>query len=299
MRISTGQLQRYFMQGLSSQQEQYARVSQQMMSGNRILKPSDDPLGTVKMLGLEREQEALGQYRDNISAVGSRLSKAESYLQSGFDVLLRVQDLTLSAANGSYNDNDRAAAAQELRTLHATLLDLANARGEEGDYLFAGSQLNQPAVVLNGAGNYIYQGDTLTRQVSIAKGVTVASNDNAEALFFDASGNFFDDLDAFIDVLNTPGANVMTGAHAMLGRIETTVDTINYALTDIGGRMNTLDQMDLAQEDLEVANAEMIGEIRDLDYIEAMTRVGQVEMALTATQKTYANISQLSLFDYL
>lgn len=299
MRISTGQMQRYIMQGLTGQGERYAQVSQQMVTGNRILKPSDDPLGTVKLLGLNREQQALTQYRANIAQLDSRLSKVESYLQSGHDVLLRVQDLTLAAANGSYSDSDRAAAAQELTSLRTTLLDIANARGEEGDYLFAGSLLNAPAVVVDGGGNYVYQGDALTRQVSVAKGVTIASNDTAQALFFDGAGNFFDDLTAFIDALNTPGVDALAEAHTMMDRLVDTMDAINFTLTDIGGRMNSLQQLELSQEDLGLANQEIIGELKDLNYAEAMTRVAQIELALTATQKTFANINQLSLFDYL
>lgn len=299
MRISTGQMQRYIMQGLSGQGERYAQVSQQMVTGNRILRPSDDPLGTVKLLGLNREQQSLSQYRANIAQLDSRLSKVESYLQSGHEVLLRVQDLTLAAANGSYTDSDRAAAAQELESLRTTLLDIANARGEEGDYLFAGSLLNQPAVADDGAGNYTYQGDTLTRHVSVAKGVTLASNDTAQALFFDGAGNFFDELSDFITVLNTPGADANTAAHAMKARADSTMHAINFTLTDIGGRMNSLKQLEVAQEDLGLANQEIIGELKDLNYADAMTRVAQIELALTATQKTFANINQLSLFDYL
>lgn len=299
MRVSSGQMQNYILQGLSDQGMRYAEASQQMTTGNRILRPSDDPLGTVKLLGLEREQKSLEQYQTNIHTVTSRLNKAETYLQASVDVLMRVNDLALAAVNGSNSDTDRVAAAQELRNLYTTLLDTANARGEEGEYLFSGSQLRTPAVAVDAAGNHTYQGDALTRQVSVAKGVMIASNDTAEGLFFDATGNLFDDLEAFIDALNTPGNSARAEGEVMLERFNRTLDQVNHTLTDIGGRLNTLVQLGMAQEDLALANQKIIGEINDLDYAEVMMRISQIELALTATQKTYANINQLSLFDYL
>jgi flagellar hook-associated protein 3 FlgL len=113
------------------------------------------------------------------------------------------------------------------------------------------------------------------------------------------AGNLFDDLTDFIEVLNTPGTDANAAAHAMKARLDSTMNAINFTLTDIGGRMNTLAQLDLAQEDLGLANQQIIGELKDLDYAEAMSRVAQIELALTATQKTFANINSLSLFDYL
>ncbi|MDX9875593.1 MAG: flagellar hook-associated protein FlgL [Spongiibacteraceae bacterium] len=301
MRVSTGQLQRYVLQGLNDQGLRYAEATRQMVTGERILRPSDDPLGTVTLLSLEREQQALNQYRANIGTVGSRLAKAQTYLQSSVDVLLRVQDLALAAVNGSHSETDRSAAALELINLRTTLLDLANARGEGGDYLFAGSRVDTIPVVTDASGNYIYQGDDLVRQVNVANGVAIASNDTAAAIFFDADGvgNLFADLSSFIEALTTPGADIAVAGGVMLGRFNKTLDAVNYTLTDLGGRLNTLEQLDLAQQDLALVNEKTIGEIRDLDYADVMMRISQIELALGATQKSYATINQLTLFDYL
>src|SRR5690554_5194923 len=136
MRVSTGQLSQLVLQGLQRQDKEYAQLMTQMSSGYRINKISDDPLGTVTLLGIEREQSGYRQYRSNIDQVISRLEQTESYLSTSFNVLLRIQDLALGAANGAATQSDRQAMASELRNLHDTLISFANAQDEDGNYLF-------------------------------------------------------------------------------------------------------------------------------------------------------------------
>ncbi|WKE66538.1 flagellar hook-associated protein FlgL [Gallaecimonas kandeliae] len=299
MRVSSAQLGQYVLKGLDRQGTEYAKVMEQMSSGYRITKPSDDPLGTVTLLGLKSEQGSLDQYRTNIGNVSSRLEKAESYLDSSYQVMLRVQDLTLSGTNGAATDADRLAYAGELQSLRDTLLDFANAQDEEGHYLFGGSQVDKPPLVDNGSGTLVYQGDSLGRQVQVAKGVSMDANETVQNIYFAGGNNFFADLDGFIQQLQTPGASVSASGAAMLGRIDGAITGINRSLTDIGGRLSSLHSLDTAQQDLGLANDKVIGQIQDLDYAAAADKVNQIQLTLTATQKTYSQLSQLSLFDYL
>lgn len=299
MRISSNQLSQYVLQGLNNQGEGYARVMEQMSSGYRINTISDDPLGSSILLGLKREQNALEQHQDNISTVTSTLEKSESYLDSSFNILLRVQELVLSANSGSRSDFDREAYASELASLRDTLVDFANASDEKGSYIFSGSLVDKPAIVDNGTGTLVYQGDSRVRQVKVGSGVSVPSNVSVQDIYF-GSANFFDDLNTFIDDLNTPGSSAyQTSGAAMIDTLTTTMDNLNKVLTDIGGNISSISMLSASQADLHVSNENMIGNIRDLDYAEASTRVSNIQLALTATQKTYTSISNLSLFDYV
>ena len=59
MRVSTAQL---FNQGLQRMQEQKTTLSElqtQILTGKKILRPSDDPANSVRLLGLERAQSEL------------------------------------------------------------------------------------------------------------------------------------------------------------------------------------------------------------------------------------------------
>src|SRR5690606_12911710 len=262
-----------------------AQLMTQMSSGYRFNKISDDPLGTVTLLGIAREQSSYDQYRSNIDRVISRLEQTESYLDTSFNVLLRVQDLALGAVNGSATQSDRQALAAELRSLQDTLISFANAQDEDGNYLFSGSKLDTPPVADTGAG-LMYQGDNLRRDVPVAQGVTLISNETIESVYFNG-GSFFADLDAFITDLETDSATLDTTGPQIVSSLQRTMDGLNQKLTEVGSRIVSANSLDNAQEDLALANEKIRGNIRDLDYIDAVGRVNKIEMALSTTQKTY------------
>lgn len=74
------------------------------------------------------------------------------------NMLMRLRELTQTAATGSLSDADRKAVASEVAIIKDGLLDLANARNESGSSLFTGSKVEQTALVKQASGDYIYQG---------------------------------------------------------------------------------------------------------------------------------------------
>ncbi|MGL5199462.1 MAG: flagellar hook-associated protein FlgL, partial [Aeromonas veronii] len=179
MRISTNQIQLSMLDNLQHGFGEYARLDRQISTQKRILQPSDDPVGSVQLLGLQKEQVAMAQYQKNIANAKSQLSQGELQFETMTNMLMRLRELTQTAATGSLSDADRKAVASEVAIIKDGLLDLANARNESGSSLFTGSKVDQTALVKQASGDYSYQGDNLVREVSIANGVTVGLNQTA------------------------------------------------------------------------------------------------------------------------
>jgi flagellar hook-associated protein 3 FlgL len=72
MRIASIQFAATMNRSLSLNQDPLARLTQQMASGTRILVPSDDPIGNVRVSRLQREEAIVSQYIDNIASVPVR-----------------------------------------------------------------------------------------------------------------------------------------------------------------------------------------------------------------------------------
>lgn len=298
MRISTGQIQQTMLGSLQSNYSQYGRLQMQMASGKEILQPSDDPIGSVALLGLKKEQKALSQYQDNISQVKTQLSQNEVQLETMTEMLLRVQDLTQTAANGTNGTAELKAFAVEMRQIQQGLLDVANAKDENGSYLFSGTEVDKKSVALDAGGNYIYQGDTRSRDVAVAHGVTLSANDNASELFF-ASGNFFQQFDDFLTVLETATGPVSTEANTMLAQLTATQGDISSVRSGIGARINTLDQLNTSHAEMKLFSKDVSNEIESLDYSAATTKMSDVLLALQVTQQSFGKVNSLSLFNYL
>lgn len=295
MRVSTGQIQRIMMQSMEQSGADYGNLLQQMAGGNRLLKPSDDPLATVRLQGIDKELSALGQYQKNAEQVKSRLGQEETQIDSMKDTLLRLRDMTLQAGNGAYSQADRQALTQEMQSLQDTLLSLANGRNEEGHYLFSGSNTDQAAVVEEPPGTFTYQGDDYQRQVAIANGVTIAANDSADSLLFNG-GNVLQDINDFIQVLETETGDISAQVSDMLTSLDKGIGNVTRTLTDLGGRINGLEQVVSAHGEMQVFGQGLHNDLSALDYGEAAMNMQQMLLALQSTQQAYVNVNKLSLF---
>ena len=67
----------------------------------------------------------------------------------------------------------------------------------------------------------------------------------------------------------------------------------------LGSRMNEIDALANAGEDLNLNYEQTLSRLQDVDYAAAITRLTQQQMSLEAAQKTFVNVSGLSLFNYV
>lgn len=297
MRVSSFQIHDLVQKSLQRQEKDYAEVIVQMSSGHRINNISDDPLGSVNLVGMERDKSSLEQYIKNAKSVVSALESSESYLDASMDNLFRAQELVTRAVSDSSTEADRQAYAVELETIKNTLIDLANARDENGNYFFSGSQSTTAPIQLTGTG-YAYMGDAREREIPVSQSSKVASVVTMADTYF-ASGNFFDKLDNLINDLNTGSTTLATTGPDMINTIGATQTEVGKLQTKIGTRVINAEAISRSQEDLKLANEKIIGEIKDLDYVDAINKINKLEMSMTATQKTYSKVNELTLFNYI
>lgn len=183
MRISTIQV---FNSGVNGIQRNYAdvtRTQEQINSGKKILTPSDDPVGAVRLMQLEKEQGVLDQYKGNLNAAKNSLTQQESALQSINNAMQRVRELALSAGNGALTQTERNAIAVELREREEELLGLMNSKNARGEYLFGGFQGKTQPYVQTVDGTYGYAGDEGRRKVQIASSQELAITDSGKEIF--------------------------------------------------------------------------------------------------------------------
>ena len=159
MRISTAQIFRQGITAIQNDQQAIANTQQQLSTGKRILRPSDDPSGAVQSLRLRDRLASTDQYARNGGLATSRLQQEEAALKQMGDALQRARELTVQAANATQTNESRAAIAQELRQISASLLDTANARDANGEYLFAGFRTTTRPFVTDASGAAQYLGD--------------------------------------------------------------------------------------------------------------------------------------------
>ncbi|MDD0842022.1 flagellar hook-associated protein FlgL [Pseudomonas sp. Gutcm_11s] len=305
MRITNAQITAMMHSSMNANSAELGKLMQQMSSGQRILQPSDDPIASVRMLRIQREEASLTQFRSNITMVSGNLSTQETNLSAMSDLSLNVRDLLLWAANtGANAGEDVAAMAGELASLEQTLVSYVNVRDEEGRYLFAGTLSDRPAVVFDAATQtYVANGNDKHRQAAVANGVLVDENTTALEIFGPGM-DLLNQLHATVTALQDPALDITDPA--VVQQIRDTIDQLDLthgevlgAITELGGRQNTLTLLNGSNEEVSLVNQKLDGELSQLDYAGASIDLNNYQLALQASQKTYLKINQLSLFQLL
>ena len=209
MRISSAQLHQLNLNSIMTQFAKVSHTQQQISTGKRIIDPSDDPLGKVEGMRLRKVVEETELYQKNIDTADGRLRLTESLLGDAQNVLQRVRELSIQAANASQNEETRGFIAREMRENLDNLFQLANIRDGADSFLFAGFQNSQPPFS-KAAGGVVYNGDEGQRRVQIGQQRTIADGNPGSDVFMkirDGNGSFA----TFADNANTGQALISEG----------------------------------------------------------------------------------------
>ncbi|NNC76701.1 MAG: flagellar hook-associated protein FlgL [Woeseiaceae bacterium] len=183
MRVST--LSSY-LTGLSAMQNLQSALDQtqrQISTGRRILSPSDDPIAASRALEFRESIARLAQFDRNAGIAENRLAQEEAVVGSVNNVLQRVRELALQANNSTQSNETRGLIAVEMREQLDYLVQLANQKDGNGNYLFSGNLQDVEPVSRMGA-SFAYNGDQGQRQIRIGDGRQIADGDPGSDIFF-------------------------------------------------------------------------------------------------------------------
>jgi len=157
MRISTASQFDRSVDLIQRRQQALQASHEQLASGKRISRPSDDPtLAASAERALARDSRLEANQR-GLEASRQAMAQSESALGSAVDLMQRVRELVVQAGNAAAGDANRKAIADELRGLRQQLLGIANQQDGNGGYLFAG-QGGAQAPFAQGANGVVFNG---------------------------------------------------------------------------------------------------------------------------------------------
>lgn len=299
MRIATSQYQSTMNQSLQVNQERVSYIMQQLASNKRILLPSDDPVDSVRLERLAREEADVGQYRANIASLKLRLSKSEGYLTNMVNESIKGRDLLVWASDGGNAPEDLKAMIAPLQALRDSLFFTANTIDQEGNYLFSGTETKTAPIAYDAAGTprYTFEGNSNAQNVTVGNGLTQPANEDLAGL-----EDLLNQLDESIRALSVPGASANDPAvravlTANLNGFDATQALLSGKVSTLGGRQNIIRTLDDNHGNISLSNKMAIIDIGQLDVGLAATELSGYTAALTATYKAYAKIGTLSLFN--
>lgn len=282
------------MRYLGAVTERMDRVQQQLATGRRIERASDDPAGAALALEHRADIAFEAQMRRNLENGVAFMDVTEASLASFTDSLQRVRELTVQAANDTLSGTDRQTIAREVNQLIEHLAQVANSEFG-GAYIFSGHATQTPAYLVTGnpPTAITFQGDTGERVRRISKQDTVAVNVPGSTVF----GAIFNDLITLRDNLDlgAPAATIT----ASLTDIDAGIDRTLVARAEIGARVNRFGAALRQSEQTDTNLQELRSGIEEIDLSEMVVRLTAEQNALQAAFSAISSASGLSLLDYL
>jgi flagellar hook-associated protein 3 FlgL len=212
-----------------------ASLQQKAATGLNVLRVSDDPSASNKILGLQRDSRTKQQYLNTLDEAVSILDLSSSVIQSITTEISRARTSLTATLSGTTSSATRNTLAEDLNNALEQLVSLCNTE-RLGQYLFAGANSDTPpyTVERDSSGNItrvVYQGSDEEQSVEVVSGMKMS------ALL--VGNNLFR-----MDTRTTPmfygstGAAAGTGTNSVRGNILLTVAGApgNYQLSIDGGK---------------------------------------------------------------
>jgi flagellar hook-associated protein 3 FlgL len=284
-----------------------ARLQEQISTGKRILAPSDDPIISARLARMAGTAADQSQFTSNVKLAQSLLGQSDTALESVSNDLQRVQELLIRAGSDTLNDDNRAAMSAELKSIVDNLYSTANSTDVRGTALFGGSGAG-PAYARAADGTISYVGEGEAPPIPVGDGITVQASDSGQRIFggIQVGGAGTDlfkvvsDLAAALDVGGsaTPEDRKQALADASDGLAQA-MQNVTTARASMGARGARLDiqaeTLAKAANDYDIER----GNLEGVNVEAAITDLQKTMLTLQATQASFTQLSQLSLFDYI
>jgi flagellar hook-associated protein 3 FlgL len=241
-----------------------------------------------------------------MKTISTRLSAEETALTNSSDVMFRLKELAMQAANDTLGPADRKTVAQEMTQLRDQMLSLANSQDSNGNYLFAGSKVGQIPFKQDAKGLIVYAGDQSRMQVAVGDSRHMSLNMVGTDAFHNVvradgkGGNtgigFFQSMD---DLIASVSGGDKVGIQRGMGELDQLQQGLSNATAKLGTDQNIIDSQNKVLDEMLLRLKSTLSDVQDLDYTQAITKLNKDQLALESAQSSFAKISKLSLFNYI
>lgn len=296
-RITNNMIINNFLANFTRSQKSLNKYMEQLTTGEKFSRISDEPIYAVKAMKLETILQFNEKYIENAEEGINWLNVTDKALDDVVKTLRKLRDSAVRAANGSLTPDDRQKIQQEVLQLKEHLIDVANSRYGNA-YIFNGTETKlQPYV--NAAStdpdDYLANGSVsdgkLTREVGA--GIIIDINVTGAEIGF---AQIFADLQAFSDALEYDDTETL---QTMMGTIDKHIESVLGARAQVGSRQNRLELTVDRFESQEISYADILNNTKGVDIAETIMKLKNEENVYRIALATGARIIQPTLMDFL
>lgn len=286
---------------LSGLQRELAQTQEKVATGQRINRPSDNPDDYAQVNALKAFKSRQTQHQKNIDHARNWLHQSEDKLQNIAELVQEGRQTGLQAANLDPGAKEWQLMANKVDNLISDVTQQVNAQhNSTGEYLFAGTKSNGPAVAYNsGTKTYSYKGNSSPQERRILNDLKAPVSVTGDRILSagGAGKNLFGRLQDLKKALSKGDKPALQKAIGALGKAHN--DIVNLT-AEVGTYSNRLSNAEDQLQETIHSTEQWRSEIEDTDFTKALSQLQRLQTGYQASLKTVSSILQKSsLVNYL
>ena len=272
-----------------------ARFQEQMSTGLRVNRASDDAPAFIEARQMEKLSNRYGQYLRSIDAAQSWVDHSQDALDDIADRISEAYERGIRVNSNVFDTDDREAEATRIESIMAEVVDQLNSK--EGDeYLFAGSRTTaEPFEVV--AGVVVYNGNSTGRTRQIGDNQRLDINIPGDSIHDTGAG--FTITESLQDLADAMRSGDPAQMETALERVATSRNHVLDRGAEAGSIANRLDLAATQLRDATFRVESRRSELEDVDMIAVIFEYQRAQTGFQAALKVTASVLQTSLLDYL
>lgn len=298
MRVTQSMLSSNMLRNLSNSYNKLGKLQEQVYTGKKVNRPSDDPVTVMKGMGYRMQVDKVAQFKRNMGEVHNWLDNTDDTLDKVGSALKRANELVVNGSTDTMTEEDREKLQAELKQLQEQIRDLGNTK-VGNKYIFSGTHTDRPLFDKEGGnGNGAFNtggGFENSVEIEVFDGIKLDVN---------TSGKVFKDIDKVFDELTgllagAPGDLSQEKFDESITKIQDKLDQVLNIRADVGARQNRAEMAEERLDTLEVSSKKQMSDNEDVDMEKAITEMITEESIHRAALSVGARIIQPSLVDFL
>jgi flagellar hook-associated protein 3 FlgL len=309
-------------------------LQNQGATGLKLNSPSDDPAAIGPVISTRTQITNTSRYITTMGTTSDQMQSTDTYLGNIQTILDSAQQIAVHAINGGLSNSDLNSLADQIDQLKQQLLDTSNA-SINGKYIFAGYEENTKPFTENPTYDpltydptdsttwpVLYNGDANQTELEITPGETVETNITGNQLFMGISNANWQDsatpatgqpeagkVDIFAALTRTEEAiranNVDDpagaggGIQANITALHTAADQADSLRSKLGIQATRVDNATQQQQSVKTDLQQILSHYQDADAISTFADITQQQTAFQAALNITAQVSKISILDYL
>lgn len=303
MRVTSNMNYQLLLGSMGRLQESYHATMEKIATQKRINRPSDDPLGMMKVMDYKDVRKSVEQYKTNINLASSWLSTAAVTLQNVDDTLGKIKSLALGYAPAL--DHTQDTFMNQVKDLTDQIAVFAN-NTFLGQHLFSGSlaytkpfefEETSPG---SGVYGYVYKGDNEVREVKTGPNTTMSYTIPGNQIFeFTNNGVPLDLFGVLADLQNAMAVGDEAALRAAIDDLTVGRQQVQHGLALVSIKTVRFDVAENHLTLLDKTMADLVDKTESSNVEELAMLFALQKISLDATYSVAAKLQQMTILNFL